>query len=386
MKTFSRRACLHRLGLAAAGAALAPLPVPRAARAAEAGASVKPTPAEAQAISKLAREFMERFEVPGLSVAFARHREFVHQQGFGFADTAARTAVTPAHAFRVASISKPFTSTTIFSFIEQRRLALEDRIFGEHGRLGFDFGKKIPADVQEITLRHLLTHTGGGWGNKKNDPMFRDPALTQRELIEWTLKNLPLEHAPGTSYAYSNFGYCVLGRLIEKLAGQPYAQVVQREVLAKCGITSMRIAGNTLAQRAKDEVVYYSPKGGGNPYGMNVPRMDSHGGWIATASDLVRFASHVDGLGASRNILKPETISLMTTPGTVNEGYACGWSVNKAPNWWHGGSLPGTSTIMVRTASGLCWSALTNTRTEGLSPALDQLMWKMVRAVPAWKG
>ena len=74
----------------------------------------------------------------------------------------------------------------------------------------------------------------------------------------------------------------------------------------------------------------------------------------------------------------------MTTPTAANEHYACGWAVNKAPNWWHNGSLPGTSSILVRTASGLCWAALTNIRSEGIGPALDEMMWKIAKAVPAW--
>jgi CubicO group peptidase (beta-lactamase class C family) len=386
MKTFSRRACLQRLGLAATGAALSQPTILRTVQAAVTAPSAKPTERESPAINTVAREFMEKFKVPGLSIAIARHGEFVHQQGFGFADMEARTPVTPDHTFRIASISKPVTSATVFALIEQGRLRLDDRVFGERGLLRFDYGKNLPGRVEEITVRHLLTHTCGGWGNKKNDPMFRDPKLSQREIIEWTLNNVPLEHAPGTSYAYSNFDYCVLGRLLEKVARMPYPQLAQLQVLTKCGINSMRIAGNTLAERTKSEVVYYSPTSGGNPYGMNVPRMDAHGGWIATASDLVRFALGVDGMSTTRNILKPETIRTMTTPWKENAGYACGWSVNRIPNWWHGGSLPGTSTILVRTASGLCWAALTNTRTEEISSALDRMMWRMVRSVPAWRA
>jgi hypothetical protein len=104
--------------------------------------------------------------------------------------------------------------------------------------------------------------------------------------------------------------------------------------------------------------------------------MDSHGGWIATAGDLVRFASQLPKL------LKPESIRTLTTAG-VNEGYARGWSVNKVPNWWHGGSLPGTSTIMVHTAKGLCWAGFLNGRKEGLGGALDRLMWQIGRQLKA---
>src|SRR5262249_5932535 len=158
-----------------------------------------------------------------------------------------------------------------------------------------------------------LTHTAGGWSNHGNDPMFAHPQMNHRELIAWTLKNHPLEHEPGTHYAYSNFGYCLLGRVLEKLSGKRYDQFVQDNVLAACGIQNMRLAGNTLAQRARKEVIYYAQKGE-DAYGMNVRRMDSHGGWIATPTNIVKFACHVDGLNSAANILNPQTIKLMTTP------------------------------------------------------------------------
>jgi len=118
---------------------------------------------------------------------------------------------------------------------------------------------------------------------------------------------------------------------------------------------------------------------------MNVRRMDSHGGWIARPEDLVRFATHVDGFSPA-SLLKPITIRTMITPSSANPRYAKGWLVNSAGNWWHNGSLPGTTSILVRTSSYLCWAAVTNIG-GGDSPigaALDRLMWAMVRKVPRW--
>ncbi|HEX4349447.1 MAG TPA: serine hydrolase domain-containing protein, partial [Verrucomicrobiae bacterium] len=227
----------------------------------------------------------------------------------------------------------------------------------------------------------------GGWDNsgKAIDPMFYRPKWNHRELITWTLHNLPLENEPGTHYAYSNFGFCLLGRVIEKLTGQKYSEYVQQAVLSKCSVKDMRIGGNTLAQRAPDEVIYYGqPATGTDTYDMNITRMDSHGGWIATPSDLVRFALHVDGFKTTPNILNAVSIKSMTTATAQNANYACGWCVNRIPNWWHNGSLPGTSTIMVRTGSGLCWAAFANTRAENLN--LDGMMWKVVECVPAWRA
>jgi CubicO group peptidase (beta-lactamase class C family) len=209
--------------------------------------------------------------------------------------------------------------------------------------------------------------------------------MDHHALISWTIQNLPLTNAPGTHYAYSNFGYCVLGRVIEKLTDRPYATSVQQDVLSRCGITGMRIAGDTLADRAPSEVVYYG-QGGENPYGMQVARMDAHGGWLASPTDLVRFLVHVDGFPTRTDILQRSTLEVMTTASEANAGYAKGWSVNKANNWWHNGSLPGTSTLMVRTSGGFCWAALTNTRhpNSTMGADLDTLMWNIVRTPSAW--
>ena len=145
----------------------------------------------------------------------------------------------------------------------------------------------------------------------------------------------------------------------------------------------MRLAGNTLAERARNEVVYYGQQNQ-NPYNINVRRMDSHGGWIASPTDLVEFLMHVDGSGAPTSILAADTWKTMTTPTPANPGYACGWCVTKAHNYWHNGSLAGTTTIAVRTARGLCWAGFANTRTDGMNGGLDQVMWKIARVVPAW--
>jgi hypothetical protein len=87
---------------------------------------------------------------------------------------------------------------------------------------------------------------------------------------------------------------------------------------------------------------------------------------------------------------------MMTTPAPAYPQnspakYARGWMVrgNGAGNWWHNGSLPGSTTIMVRTATGLCWAALTNTRTQPsdeIDKALDAMMWDVARRVPAWSA
>lgn len=351
------------------------------------GSTPDPTPSESEAMEEVAREFMRRFDVPGLSVCIAKQARIIYESALGFANRESSERVTSNTLFRIASVTKPITSTAIFTLIERGKLRQQDAVFGSRGVLGTTFGSPpYKTWVEDITIDHLLTHTCGGWSNRADDPMFANPDMNHAELISWTLDNRLLEAPPGTRYAYSNFGYCVLGRVIEHLSGRSYRDYLQDEILGPCNVSDMRIGGNTRYDQAPQEVVYYG-QNGEDPYGMNVARMDSHGGWLATPRDLVSFLTHVDGFRSAPNILRAETIKAMTSPSAPNRNYARGWAVNNVPNWWHNGSLPGTSTIMVRTHSGFCWAVLTNSRTTGgpdIGLALDNLVWDMVRKVSAW--
>jgi len=345
-------------------------------------------------MGRLVAEFKRSFSVPAMSIAISRNGQFVYDRAFGLMDRSKALQAEQSTLFRIASVTKPITSVTIFSLIEKGKLNLTDKVFGPAGVLGTKYGKDpYKQYVTDITVDHLLTHTCGGWPNDATDPMFQHDSWDHEKLISWTLENLALSYPPGQHWAYSNFGYCVLGRVIEQVTGQPYDAYVQANILAPCGVTDMQIGRNKEGQRFPNEVTYFGQYSE-DPYKMNVTRMDSHGGWVASPASLVQFLDHLGGSPNLPSLLKPETIRMMTTPAPAypqnSPGkYARGWMVrnNGQGNWWHSGSLPGTTTIMVRTATGMCWAALTNTRTEPhneMDAALDQLVWNMVRVVPAW--
>ena len=212
--------------------------------------------------------------------------------------------------------------------------------------------------------------------------------MSRAELIAWTLANRPLEDAPGRRYAYSNFGYCLLGRVIEKVSGRRYEDYVRERLLARCGVYDMAVGGGPLDQRLPGEVRYYSGASDGDPYHLDAAWMDSHGGWVARPSDYVRFLMHVDGFAVPPNILQPQTLRVMTTPSAANARYAKGWSVTDNDNWWHTGSLPGTTTVAVRTHSGFCWAAFVSIRRTNtpMGADLDALNWNMVKRVAAWRA
>jgi CubicO group peptidase (beta-lactamase class C family) len=337
-------------------------------------------------LDQFAQDAIAAANVPGLSVAIAKDGRLIFAKGYGVADRSTGDPITTGSRFRIASVIKPLTAAAVLALVEQGRLNLSDHVFGDGALLGTAYGSTPYADnLTRITITYLLEHTAGGWSNDGQDPMFQELSLSAIDLISWTLTNRPLEHEPGTHYAYSNFGYCILGRVIEQVTGKTYADAVQELILGPAGVTSMQIAGNTLADRATNEVAYdgsASTAGGTDPYGINVARMDSHGGWIATPVDVLRFAERVDGFSTVADLLTPGTIARMTTPSPANPidrdpGYGMGWNVNALGIWWHRGNLPGTEAFLVRAADGHDWMAVAN----GSGIDLESLGWKMVDAI-----
>jgi len=370
---------LDRRRVLAGGAATAAALLAPPARAQE---SLPPSSAERAKMAEAAEAFRREHEVPGLAVAFTRDGKLVHEAAFGLADREAGEALTPAHRFRIASVSKPLTAVAILRLQESHYLRLHDKVFGPTALLG---SPRFPAhpqpDPRLITIDHLLTHSAGGWAQDLGfDPMFHNPAWTRADLVEKTLLTQPLQREPGSEFHYSNFGFCLLGRVVEAASGRPYDAFVQSEVLQPCGIRAMEVGGDTAADRRPDEVRYQS-QDGEDPYGMKVARMDAHGGWIANAVDVVRFLVHVDQRPSKPDLLRPDSLAVLFAPGPASPRYARGWAVNSAPNHWHDGSLPGSQSIAVITHDGFCWAALCNTRDRGIGPDLDQLMWDVRNAL-----
>ncbi|MGB2629003.1 MAG: serine hydrolase domain-containing protein [Candidatus Acidiferrum sp.] len=377
MQTYTRRTVVTNLLRAAASTALC---APALATFAQSfgGANQRPG-----GMMQYTEPFQRQYRVPAMSVALSKSGRFVFDHAGGMADRQHMTQAQESSLFRIADLSKVLTAVTIFSLIEAGKLNLTDRIFGSAGILSTKYGKPpYKTYVTDITVDNLLTHTAGGWPADDNDPMFHNNGWDQSKLISSTIDNIPLTSQPGTQWAYSNFGYCVLGRVIEQVSGQPYPTYVQGNILAPCGITTMQIAHNSERQRASDEVVYigqYSE----DPYKINVTRMDSSGGWIASSTELVQFLNHVAGAPGIPALLKPETIRIMTTPvPAYPEGdarYARGWMVadNGAGSWWHSGSLPGSTALMIRNPDGSCAAAVCNTRSEP-HQEMDTAMYEML--------
>jgi CubicO group peptidase (beta-lactamase class C family) len=344
-----------------------------------------PTQPDIVAVDSLVNLFMNTYSVPALSIAITKGEKLVYVKAYGLADKEKNQKADTSDLYRLASLSKQLTSVTIMKLLEQGKISLDATVFGANGLLGTKYGTAAYGPhITEITISQLLHHTSGGWGNSNNDPMFSNPTLSADALITWTLDHMPLDHTPGTNYDYSNFGYCILGRVIEKITGQTYEAAVKSLVLTPIGITDMTISGNTLADRLPKEVKYYG-QSGEDPYAYNIRRMDSHGGWLASAKDLARFLVYVDGYPVRPDIIKSQTLTTMLVPSTANAGYACGWGVNGG-NYFHTGSLPGSSTEQACTSQGYNFVILTNTRSwdDKFATDFDQLFWRALAKNPTW--
>ena len=258
-------------------------------------------------------ELMKKFELPGATAAVAKDGRLVYARGFGWADRKNRVPMQPTALMRIASVSKPFTAAAIMQLIEQGRLKLSDPILPFLKKFGADTEKHLDPRWRQITIERLLRHTAGFDRGKLFDPMFMPqlpkPPLDQAGIIRHML-GCTLDFDPGTRWVYCNFDYCMLGRVIEAITGKPYENAVREMVLRPAGITRMKLGRTRWADRATGEVVYHMRDGDkpcksvfpdekqlvDEPYGdFYLEALDAHGGWIASAVDLVRFAAALDG-------------------------------------------------------------------------------------------
>ena len=238
------------------------------------------------AFDSLIGEFMKEHRVPGISVAVASNGKLEFARGYGYADLAARQQVTPESLFRIASISKPITAVAILQLVEQDKLSLEDKVY-DVLRFGAEIdaaGDAFDVRCRDITIRHLLEHRGGWDRDESFDAMFRSVAFAEKLGVEppagpdtviRAMLFQPLDFDPGHRYAYSNFGYCLLGRVIETLTDQTYEEYVKQNVLAPIGITEMRIGATRLDGRVDNEVRYYHPTTGTSVFQVRLGSKDA---------------------------------------------------------------------------------------------------------------
>jgi CubicO group peptidase (beta-lactamase class C family) len=332
-------------------------------------------------VDKRIVDWMKSQEIPGASAAIVKGDKLVYACAFGYADLKTGREVKPKDLFRIASIAKPVTSSAIRKLEADGKLARSDKTLDRLGAFKPDEPYKDDR-LDDITIQHLLDHKGGwNWKKMGFDPMFytdqvatalgtaRPSTCTQN--IRYMFQNIDLSFAPGGGIDdkdYSNFGYCILGRIVHARSGQTYESYVQQKVLDPIRITDMKIGKSRASGRFPNEVQYYDKPFAkdvtsvfdGDPQkvqqpdgGFHLEAMDAHGGWIASALDIARFARFAD-------------------PAPYGGG-----------NWSHQGGLNGTSTIVSRSGDVVI-SIFFNAANTADATAFSKLAKDSTDSVSSW--
>ena len=361
---------------------------------------------------------LNNHDIPGGQLAITYQGRLVYSRGFGNAESATNTPVCPNSIFRIASLSKQITAITIMHLYEQGRVGLNDTVFGPNGILNDPIYQTIvDPRVYNITVKHLLSHQGGWDRAISGDPgqityeiavaMSVPPPANTQTVIQYVLSEQMLDFTPGTSAKYSNLGFNILGKVIEKITNQNYETYVRDTILAPLGITDMHSGRSLLIDRFPNEVHYYDYPGAPlvssvfdntimvpMQYGGSAGHMEARaaaGGWVASAQDLCKLLCAVDKFPTRPDILLPATITTMSTPYSYyinGDRYAHGWWINTtANNWFHSGLLNGTMTFQCRRNDGINYALLVNSRPNAYSNQytdLNNLVLSVVPLITSW--
>lgn len=346
---------------------------------AQQGAPMNITHAQGEQIDDSITNFMTRWNIRGSQFTLGYKNSIIYSKGYNYADDNG-DKVSTMSLFRIASLTKTFTAVGIMQLVEQDQIHLTDKVL-DPDLLGDTENILADPRLKKITIDMLLHHLGGWDRDEDGDPTFSPrtvsnianvPSPPSKEImIRYILQSMMLEHDPGTKYAYSNIGYLLLGRIIEKKSGLSYEDYIKQHVLNKAGIEDMTIGDSRTAY--PNEVHYYDYKFApsvmscfdstqvARPYGgFNMQTMDSFGGWIATSTDLVKYLFFLQSKD-NGPFIKPETLAILLTPDPHSEDYAMGIEV-KNGNWSHNGSLPGTTSQFLHTGKGFDCAILFNSR------------------------
>lgn len=185
-------------------------------------------------IERLFSSYMERLQPPGAVFGVIVDGELVWVKAAGAREKTNNAPVTADTVFRIASMTKSFTAMAILKLRDEGKLSLEDRVAKYVPELA-----KLPyptTDSQVLTIRHLLTHSEGfpednPWGD-------RQLAQSDETMRSWLRAGIPFSTSPGTAFEYSNYGFAILGQIVAKVSGRPYADYVRDNILRPLGMNA----------------------------------------------------------------------------------------------------------------------------------------------------
>lgn len=289
----------------------------------------------------------------------------------GYSDSASSIPLTPTDAFRAGSITKILTATLILQLMEEGVLTLDDTV----GRWLPDVAANLPnGDI--ITLRQLLNHTAGVVDYTSHPAFLQavaddpDRVWQPRELVA-TIYDQEADFVAGTSFAYGNTGYILLGMVIEAATGQAYVEVLRERLLEPLGMVNTYLAD---AEEPTSTVVEgFSTSGAGRVHGSSVW---ASGALVTTAPDMAAFMQALFGGQVFQN---PRTLTTMQQTVAVAPGAAYGLGMLYIEDkWWgHDGGIMGFSSLVLvdpqQATVVVIWSNIDDSVGVGASAVLTAL-------------
>jgi CubicO group peptidase (beta-lactamase class C family) len=259
---------------------------------------------------ELARAFVARENVAGISVALARGDELLLEAGYGYADLEHLAHADGETVYRIGSLTQQLTAAAILKLAEAERLSLEDPLSV--------FFPEWPEPAAKVTLRQLLTHTSGipsytGLGLRFGDDFCRD--MTREDIVA-LFRDRPLEFEPGTQFSFSSSGYFLLGLILEQASGQEYTSYLASQIFRPLGMdaTVYCYEDRLLVHRASG---YQDIAGELHPdLPFSIEHPFSAGALCSTVGDLVRWQRGlIGGL-----VLRESTWREMCSPAELADG------------------------------------------------------------------
>lgn len=284
---------------------------------------------------------MQKQKIPGVSLAVVKDGKPLIVKGYGFANLEHQVPVKPETIFQSGSVGKQFTATAVMMLVEEGKIGLDDKI-GKY--LG-----EVPESWANITVRHLLSHTGGMTDYPRDFDFRRD--YTEDEILA-KAKTIPVVFKPGEKWQYSNLGYVTLGILIGKVTGKFYGEYLQERIFKPLGMTTARILNeaDVVPNRAAG---YRLVNGEVKNHEWVSPTVNTtaDGSLYLTALDMIKW----DEALTAGKLLKKASFDEMWSPIKLNDGkthpYGFGWavrSVNGKPVIEHGGAWQGFKAHIAR--------------------------------------
>ncbi|MBO5919442.1 MAG: beta-lactamase family protein [Bacteroidales bacterium] len=352
--------------------------------------------------------FMRYWGIRGGSFALMRNDSLLYAKGYGFANMQDSIPCEVRNIFRVASVSKLLTAVAVMHLEETGQLSTQDFVFGEEGILNdslfLDYRDK---KIKKVTVEHLLRHTSG-FSNPHGDAAFnmelvakfldKPLPLSMDDMVLYASKN-KLRAMPGGRFNYSNLGYIVLSKVIEKVSGIPYETYIKDSILAPIGCYDIHLANNYSDGFRENEVTYYEVKEaelvpaydgtdtlvmkslGGN----DVRGLYGAGGWVASPVELLKLVSAINKCPVREDFLTPESIDFMTPYG--KNAKPAGWASSSAKFWLRSGSMSGTSALIKAQKDGYSWVFISNSSSwigPGLARQMNREITQALRKVKKW--